>query len=166
MQIDWKKTEDQELNKINSWLTDQDKYNLCMTEKSWKQTACDIGECLQYMDNAEFKNITGYIKGKPVVAVMFGIEQIKVLNLYCIVVNPKCRNMGIAKHVVSQLVNNDKALNLTQSYHKVVVSTMPKNTEAQNLFIGLNFENLGYDGEYVVFEKERKNTKEKTDKTF
>ena len=59
MQIDWKNIDDKEVEKINSWLTIQDKNNLCMSEKSWKQTACDIDDCLQYMDNAEFKNI-GY----------------------------------------------------------------------------------------------------------
>ncbi len=166
MQIDWKNIDDKEVEEINSWLTIQDKHNLCMSEKNWEQTACDINDCLQYMDNAEFRNLIGYIKGNPAVAVMFGIEQIKVLNLYNIVVNPKYRHMGIAKEVVLQLLSNDKSLNLSQTYEKVIVSTMPNNKEAQNLFISMNFDNLGFDGEYVVFEKERTRTKEELDKTF
>jgi len=166
MQIDWKNIDDKEVKEINSWLTIQDKNNLCMSEKSWKQTACDIDDCLQYMDNAEFKNIIGYINGKPAVAVMFGIEQIRVLNLYCIAVKPKYRHMGIAKEVILQLLNNDKSLNLSKPYEKVVASTIPNNKEAQKLFTSLNFDDLGFDGEYVVFEKERTKKTKELDKTF
>ena len=161
MEIVWKKINNKENQEINNWLTTQDKHNLCMTKKSWKQTACDISECLQNMDGAEFKNIVGYLNGKPVVAVMFGVEQIKALNLYNIVVHPAYRNRGIAKHVVKQLLNNDKSLRLSKYYDRVVVSTLPDNTEAQTLFKVLNFDSLGFDGEYVVFEKERVQTKDK-----
>ena len=98
MKIEWKNIDNEEIEIINHWLSNKDKHNLCMTQKGWQQTAKDVGDCLKYMNNAEFKNIIGYINGKPAVALMFGIESIGVLNLYNIVVNPKCRNMGVAKN--------------------------------------------------------------------
>lgn len=153
MKIDWKKISDEQYYIINEWLSKQDRHNLCMENKDWKQTAQDIGECLQYMENAQFKNIMGYINNKPVVAVMFGIEQIGVLNLYDIAVNPMFRNLGVAKTVIKQLLQNDKSLHLIQPYQKVVSSTLPDNKKMQRLFTDLGFDNLGFDGEYVVFEK-------------
>ena len=161
MQIEWKSIENKEYEIINSWLSSLDKHNLCMTEKNWKQTAHDIQDCLKIMDNAQFKNIIGYVNGKPVVAVMFGIEQIKVLNLYNIVVNPKFRNRGIAKGVICQLLKKDKTLKLTQPYNKVIASTLPDNVKVQQMFKDLSFQNLGFDGEYVVYEKNIFKTDEK-----
>ena len=161
MQIEWKSIENKEYETINSWLSSLDKHNLCMTEKNWKQTAHDIEDCLKIMDNAQFKNIIGYVNGKPVVAVMFGIEQIKVLNLYNIVVNPKFRNRGIAKDVICQLLKKDKTLKLTQPYNKIIVSTLPDNVKVQQMFKDLSFQNLGFDGEYVVYEKNISKTDEK-----
>lgn len=153
MKIEWKKITDEQYNIINNWLSNQDRHNLCMESKDWKQTAQDIGECLRYMENAQFKNIIGYINNKPVVAVMFGIEQIGVLNLYDIVVNPSFRNLGVAKNVIKKLLHNDNSLHLIQPYQKVVSSTLPDNKKMQHLFTDLGFDNLGFDGEYVVFEK-------------
>ena len=153
MQIEWKNIEDIEYEIINGWLSNEDKHNLCMQDKSWKQTAIDIEDCLKIMDNAQFKNIMGYVNGKPIVAVMFGVEQIKVLNLYNIVVNPKYRDKGIAKEVINKLLKNDKGLNITQPYKKVVASTLPNNASVQHMFNSLEFQNLGFNGEYIVFEK-------------
>ena len=153
MKIEWKNIDNEEIAIINHWLSQEDKHNLCMTQKGWQQTAEDIGDCLKYMNNAEFKNIIGYINGKPAVALMFGIEQIKVLNLYNIVVNPKCRNMGIAKKVVLSLLNNDYTLKLTKQYTKVIASCLPDNIKVQTMFKTLGFTDLGFDGEYIVFEK-------------
>lgn len=155
MQFTWRDLNDDYYNEINQWLSNNDRHNLCMQNKNWKQTALDINECLEIMPDAQFKNIIGFVDGKPVVALMFGIEQIKVLNLYNIVVNPKYREMGIAKEVISKLMNEDKGLNLSKPYLKVVISTLPDNIYMQKLLSGLGFDNLGFDGEYMVFEKEK-----------
>lgn len=162
MKIEWKTIQSKDYAILDKWLSEQDKINLCMQHKSWEQTANDIGDCLQYMDNAQFKNLVGYINGKPVVFVMFGIEQIQVLNLYNIVVNPDCRNLGVAKNVISQLLKNDVSLKLSKPYTKVISSTLPQNTAMQSLFESLGFKNLGFDGEYVVFENNAENTNEIT----
>ena len=162
MKIKWKTIEKADYRTIESWLGEQDKINLCMQTKNWEQTATDIGECLELMDNAQFKNLIGFINDKPVVAVMFGIEQIKVLNLYNIVVNPKCRNHGVAKNAVMQLVKNDASLEISKPYEKVIASTLPDNKNVQKLFESLGFANKGFDGEYVVFENIAQNLNEIT----
>lgn len=154
MEIKWKQISDNEEKIIKGWLSQEDKQNLCMTQKGWQQTAEDIEDCLNIMENAQFKNIIGYINNEPVVACMFGVEQIKVLNLYNIVVNPKFRNNGIAKNVLMQLLNNNSSLKLTQKYNKVVASVLPSNKNMHKLFNNLNFKNMGFDGEYFVFEKD------------
>lgn len=161
MEIKWKIIEDNEIKIIDSWLTLQDKQNLCMTEKSWKQTAYDIEDCLKTMDRAQFKNIIGYINGKPAVAMMFGIEQIEALNLYNIVVNPKCRRKGVAKVSIIQLLKNDKTLKLAIPYKKVMASVLPENFQMFKVFNALEFKNLGFDGEYFIFEKDIIKTDEK-----
>lgn len=161
MKIEWKIINSNDIKIINSWLTEQDRHNLCMATKSWEQTAFDIGDCLKYMDNAQFKNVIGYINGIPALALMFGIESTQTLNLYNIVVNPKCRHMGLAKQSLLQLLKNDKSLHLTEPYQKVLASVLPENKEALSLFKSLNFENLGFDGEYVVFKKDIIKTAEK-----
>lgn len=161
MELIWKSIDNKEIKILNAWLTRQDKHNLCMTQKSWEQTAFDINDCLKNMDNVQFKNIMGYANGQPVVAIMFAIENTGVLNLYNIVVNPVCRNMGIAKNAIIQLLKNDSSLKLIVPYKKVKASTLPDNEEAQQLFKSLNFDNLGYNGEYVVFEKGITNINEK-----
>lgn len=153
MQIEWKIIDDKEVKIINDWLTMQDKYNLCMTKQDWKQTALNIEECLKIMNNAQFKNIIGYVNNNPVLAMMFGVESIEVLNLYNIVVNPDFRNMKVAKTAIMQLLKNDKSLNLIKPYKKVIASVMPENRHALNLFQSLNFVNLGFNEEYNVFEK-------------
>ena len=69
--------------------------------------------------------------------------------------------MGVAKEVIKQLVNNHKSLNLTKKYYKVVASALPENTCVLKLFKSLNFNSLGYNGEYVVLEKDAIKTDEK-----
>ena len=160
MKLDWKNIDEKEINTINRWLSISDKQNLCMTQKDWQQTAEDIGDCLKYMNNAEFKNIIGYINGKPIVALMFGIESIGVLNLYNIVVNPKFRNLGVAKNVINKLLNN--SLNISKPYKKVIMSILPNNENMKNLLNGLEFNNKGFDGQYVVCEKPILKKQEKT----
>lgn len=162
MLIEWKEINAQEYETLNSWLSVQDKHNLCMTIKGWEQTALDIADCLKYMHNAQFKNIMGFANGKPVVALMFGIEQIEVLNLYNIVVNPACRNHGVAKAVILQLLKNNKSLAIVKPYKKMVVSTLPNNVSMHNLLKNLGFANMGFNGEYVVFEKSAFKTDERT----
>ena len=46
MKIKWKTIENIDYEEIESWLSFQDKTNLCMQSKNWEQTATDIGECL------------------------------------------------------------------------------------------------------------------------
>ena len=162
MKIKWKTIQPKDYVVLEKWLSKQDKINLCMQNKSWEQTAKDIGECLQYMDNAQFKNLVGYINDTPVVFVMFGIEQIKVLNLYNIVVNPDWRNLGVAKNVIMQFVKNDSSLEISESYTKVVASAIQQNTAVHSLFESLGFANLGFDGEYVRLEKNIENVNEIT----
>ena len=153
MKIEWKNIDNNQAEIVSSWLSSRDKHNLCMKQKGWEQTAMDIGSCLNHMEGAQFKNIIGYINHKPVVAVMFGVEQIGVLNLYNIIVNPSFRNLGVAKNVIEKMLNNDKALKLTKSYQKVVISTLEDNKHMHQVLKSLGFENLGFDGEYIVFEK-------------
>lgn len=162
MKITWKNISNNEVKEINSWLSGSDKHNLCMTTKTWQQTALDIEECINIMPNAQFKNVIGYVNNEPVVACMFAVEHIGALNLYNIVVNPKFRGMGIAKYVVTQLVKNNKSFNLIMPYNKVIMSALPQNTQMINLLQSLNFSNLGFNGEYVEFEKEVQKNIEKT----
>ena len=162
MKIKWKEIGKADYRTIESWLCGQDKINLCMQTKNWEKTATDIGDCLELMDNSQFKNLIGFVDDQPVVAVMFGIEQIKVLNLYNIVVNPKYRNHGVAKNAIMQLVKNDASLEISKPYEKVVASTLPDNKNVQKLFERLGFDNLGYSGEYVVFENIAQNLNEIT----
>ena len=105
------------------------------------------------MKNSEFKNLIGYYNEEPAVAVMFGIKDGTLLNLYNIVVNPKLRQLGIGKFVIKSLVEVSKNLNLKIKYSKVISSTLPANFQAQNMFESCGFTNLGFNGEYVVFEK-------------
>lgn len=154
MKITWKDINDENQKIVNDWLSSQDKHNLCMEQKSWSQTALDINECILHMDKSEFKNIIGYCNSEPAVAVMFGIEGGDLLNLYNIVVNPKFRHLGIGKFVINSLVEVSKNLNLKIAYKKVMSSTLPTNFDAQKLFENCGFKNLGFNGEYVVFEKD------------
>lgn len=155
MKFEWKNIDESGYKIIDEWLSKKDRHNLCMENKGWKQTADDIDECLQTMENSQFKNVLGFVNDMPVVAIMFGIEQIKVLNLYNIVVAPKFRNLGIAKNVILKLLDNDEKLNLVKDYQKVTISTLPDNQKMHKLLEELGFENLGFNGDYVVFEKER-----------
>ncbi len=160
MEIKWKTIEEKELSIINSWLSDDDKYNLCMNEKSWGQTAEDIGECLKNLDGGQFVNIIGYINEKPEVAVMFGIEHPKTLNLYNIAVSPDWRGFGVAKRVLTMLLKNDASVGIVMPYEKVKVSTRPGNVKMQCLLVKMEFSGKGFDGDYLVFEKQVTKTNE------
>ena len=153
MEIEWVNIEGKEQEIVNGWLSDSDKHNLCMSKKGWMQTAKDIEDCLRYMSNSQFKNLMGYVNEKPAVALMFGIEHGKILNLYNIVVNPVYRNKGVAKASVLKLLKNDRGLNITEQYKKVQVSALTDNLKMEALLTNLNFTSLGFNGEYVVFEK-------------
>ena len=155
MKINWKNIEQKDEGTIESWLSSKsDRRNLCMTQKGWNQTASEIQECFKCMDNSEFKNIIGFVNDEPVVALMYGIENIGILNLYNIIVSPKQRQKGVAKKVLLALLENDKSLNNNQFYNMVRASALPDNENVLHLFENLEFNNLGFDGEYVVFEKE------------
>lgn len=153
MEISWKKIQDDDIVEIGKWLSEEDKHNLCMTQKGWEQTAQDIENCLKLLDGGQFVNIIGYINGKPAVAVMFGIEHPAMLNLYNIVVNPKFRHFGVAKTVMTMLLKNDVGIGITKPYQKIKVSTLPGNAKMQCLLIGMGFSGKGFDGDYLVFEK-------------
>lgn len=156
MEIKWKDIENKHCKLIDKWLSESDRHNLCMQNKNWKQTANDINECLALMNDSQFKNVIGYINDIPAIALMFGIERIKTLNLYNIVVNPKFRQMGITKNVILRLLNGENDLKLVKPYNKIIVSSLPENNQIQQLLKELDFINLGFDGEYIVFEKNRK----------
>lgn len=153
MKIEWKEIAAKENIIIENWLSYSDKKNLCMTDKNWEQTASDIEECLKFMTESQFKNLIGYINGKPVCAAMFGIEHWRLLNLYNIVVNPAFRNRGLAKEVLSQLLKNDKSLGISVSYDKLKVSTLPSNKNMEHILEKKGFSNAGFNGEYNVFKK-------------
>lgn len=160
MQIEWKNIEKEDYLTLDKWLSKEDKFNLCMETKSWEQTANDINECLKYMNGSQFKNIMGYINNHPVVALMFGIEHIDALNLYCITVNPKFRGMGIAKDIIDQLLAKDKSLKLSQPFNRVILSVKPQNTSMIKLLKKLNFTYEEFDGEYHKFYKNCSKIKE------
>lgn len=153
MKIVWKDINDENL--IDSWLSDADKHNLCMTEKSWQQTAADISDCLKYMTNGQFKNVVGYINNQPAVAMMFGIEHSgKVLNLYNIAVNPLFRHRGIAKQAISDLLHkNQQIFGLKNTFDEIKASVTPQNTISKKLFFDSGFKSCQFDGEYLVFTK-------------
>lgn len=153
MKIEWRNIGFEENEIIENWLSNLDRQSLCMANKNWAQTAEDIEDCLKYMRGGQFKNLMGYLAGKPAVALMFGIEHEKTLNLYNIVVNPAIRGKGVATDAILSLTNNDKALNITQPYNKIVVSALPENSGMQSFLNKNGFSNLGFNGEYVVFKK-------------
>lgn len=152
MKIEWKNIDKNNGKIVEEWLSENDKHNLCMEDKGWLKTANDIGECFLTMDDSQFMNVIGFINNKPAIALMFGVEKIKVLNIYNIIVNPMLRNLGIAKEVISELVSHDSGLEIVRPYNRVRLSTLPDNTKMHGLLSKLDFKNLGFDGEYIIFE--------------
>lgn len=155
MKFEWKKIKNNEEKIINTWLTVADRQNLCMTDKSWQETANDIKDCLKSMKNGQFRDVLGYLNNQPAVAMMFGVEHSgDILNLYNIVVNPTFRHKGVAKQAVMSLIYNaEKEFNLKPTYRQIKASVVPKNTISKNLFLGSGFTSCQYDGEYLVYTK-------------
>lgn len=155
MELIWKSVEDGQDKIIESWMSVDDRRNLCMQEKGWRQTANDIFDCLQYMTNGQFRNCFGFAPSiqQPVVAVMFGIEESgKTLNVYNIITNPKYRGNGIAKQALSDILSGDK-FSLNKTHSKAKVCSLPNNIAIKNVLKSLNFSDPIFDGEYMVFEK-------------
>ena len=155
MAIEWVDIKEKGNALVESWLSDADKRNLCMTEKGWGQTAADIEDCLKHMKGSAFKNLMVFRDGEPVCAMMFGIESGGVLNLYNITVNPEFRGQGMTAGVISFLLRNIGTLSFGKPYEKVKVSTIPENKGMQRILDKLGFANLGFNGDYVVFENSR-----------
>lgn len=155
MKIEWKEIKNNDEQIINAWLSEADKHNLCMSNKSWQETANDISVCLKDMKNGQFKNVIGYINNQPAIAMMFGVEHSgEILNLYNIVVNPIFRHEGVAKQALSSLIYNcEKEFGLKQTYKQIKASVVPKNTISKNLFFGSGFTSCQFDGEYLVYTK-------------
>lgn len=162
MKFVWKKIEKEEYITIEKWLSSADRHNLCMEKKSWKQTAEDIEDCLNFMDNSEFRNVMGYIGETPVIAIMLGIENEELLNIYNILVSPKYRHLGVGKNAITDIINNN-ALLLDKNFSKIKVSVVPENDKVKNFFSNLGFNASGFDGDYDVFYKQifRENIKSK-----
>lgn len=162
MKIIWKNVEDGQDNIIESWMSADDRRNLCMQQKGWKQTASDIWDCLRFSKNGQFRNCLGFLgdPARPVVAVMFGIEESgKTLNVYNIITNPKYRGKGIAKQALSDILSGDN-FSLNNTHSKTKVCSLPNNIAIKNVLKSLNFSDPIFDGEYMVFEKHLKKDKE------
>lgn len=162
MKIVWKKIEKEDYITIEKWLSGADRHNLCMEKKSWKQTAEDVEDCLKFMDNSEFRNVIGYVGETPIIAVMLGVENEELLNIYNILVSPKHRHVGVGKQAIADIVNRN-ALLLDKKFSKVKVSVVPENDKVKNFFSNLGFNASGFDGDYDVFYKQifKENTKQK-----
>lgn len=155
MKLEWKNIDDSHEDIIQSWLTDDDKTNLCLNDKSWNYVANDIYRYLKLMHNYQFRNVIGHVDGEPVVAIMCGVEDFgNVLNIYDIVTNPKFRGKNIAKYVVTDIAQDNNGLDLVKTYRTIRASCVPNNTVAENLFKRLDFDYIGFDGEYNVYEKQ------------
>ena len=149
MKFEWKEIKNNDEQIINAWLSEADKHNLCMTNKSWQETANDISACLKDMKNSQFKNVIGYINNQPAIAMMFGVEYSgEILNLYNIVVNPTFRHKNVGKQALSNLIyNGEKEFGLKRTYKQIKASVVPKNTISKNLFFGSGFTSCQFDGE-------------------
>lgn len=162
MKIVWKKIGNNQEQILNSWMSNIDKQNLCLTKKSWQKTATDINECIKFMDKSQFINVMGFVNNVPVVAIMFGIEQENVLNIYDIIVNPKYRNNGIAKLLLEKFLKNDikLELGLKYNYKTISITTCQNNYKMQNLIVNLGFAMFSSDAEYLTYRKDLVNVNE------
>lgn len=155
MKLIWKKIDDEDEKIINSWLSNNDKKMLCMENVTWQETAKDISECLSLMKNAQFRNVIGCLDGKPVCAVMFGVEfSGEVLRLYNIVVSPQYRNIGIAKSVLNDILSNENVFELNKTYKKIILSILPENKISEKLAKSFNFKFEGINDNYYDFSCE------------
>lgn len=155
MKIYWKNIDENDAKVVESWMSEEDRKNLCMQEKGWAQTACDIGECLQYMPNGQFRNCIGFdTSARPVVAVMFGVEECgRTLNVYNIITNPRCRGKGVASQALADILSEDNVFKLNATHSRIKVCSLPQNKAIKGVLKKLDFPDPIFDGEYMVFEK-------------
>lgn len=148
LKIKWENCNKESNKEIESWISCQDRYFLCLENKTWGSSASEIEECLKYCTNGQFRNVVGFINNKPVVAAIFGVEfSGKVLRLYELIVNPKYRDMGIGKLALKDILGNDNIFNLKKTYNKFNVSILPQNKTSLRLFssVGLKKESENKD---------------------
>ena len=151
----WKNVDNQSNNVINSWMSQSDKHFLCMENKTWKETAEDISDCLNFMPKSQFKNIIGEINNKPALAIMLGVEDFgATLNIYNILVNPEFRNKGIITKILSDLNKNKNIFDLKQTYNQIKMSVLPENKIMQSVLKKSKFTDFIIDDEYLVFTKQ------------
>ena len=125
MELRWKNFQNYHEIMVDNWASYKDKKNLCMEEKTWKETADDIEECLNLAQNGQFRNVVGYLGNEPVVAVMFGTEfSGQVLKIYNILVNPLYRRKGIAKQTIKTIASKENVFRLIQTYSKLSVPVL------------------------------------------
>lgn len=151
----WKNVDNQSNNVINSWMSQRDKHFLCMENKTWKETAEDISDCLNFMPKSQFKNIIGEINNKPALAIMLGVEDFgATLNIYNILVNPEFRNKGIITKILSDLNKNKNIFDLKQTYNQIKMSVLPENKIMQSVLKKSKFCDFDFDEKYLVFTKQ------------
>lgn len=156
MEIIWKNFRKENGIEIENWLSDEDRKNLCLTEKNWEETADDIASCLKLMENGQFRNVVGFFNGEAVVALMFGVEFSGArLNIYNILVNPSKRGKGFGKEAIRSIFSSKNVFCLNKTYNKIVAFVFPQNDCGKKLFSGLGFEIYKKEGEFVVFEKSK-----------
>lgn len=156
MRILWEKINGQNEKLIESWMSENDKHNLCMETKNWTDTARDISLCLKDMNNGWFGQYLGYVgsPAQPVVAIMLGIEESgKALNLYNIIVNPSFRGLGIAKQAIRDIFD-ENCFSLNKTYSRIKVFTLPKNPAMKKILLEQNFDEPQFDGEFLFYKKD------------
>ena len=150
--IKWKNMTPEEEFRLRTWQSADDKKMLCMQE-SWGKTAGIIEGCLKYMPNSQFRNCIGFYKDEPVCAIMFGVENGKVLKIYELLVRPKFRWLGIGKQAIIDVLSEENKFKLSKTYDKVLGYVLPENLYAMKLLQKLGFtrEKKGSDDKYYEF---------------
>lgn len=157
MEITWKKITNEDEEKIDSWQSTLDKHYLCMTQKNWATTSRDIAACIDLMRNGQFRNVIGFVNGKPAVAVMFGVEESgNVLNIYNIIVNPKIRERGVGSQAIKDVLFSN-SFNLKRTYSLVKATVFKSNYSAKKLFLSNGLKQVQTSGQFVVFGALTKN---------
>ena len=143
MELRWKNIDKSDEAIVENWLTERDRKMLCMEEKSWKETANDIEDCLKFAKDGQFRNVIGYLDNKPVVAMMFGVEfSGQHLRIYNILVPKKLRRKGIAERSIMDIFSPKNLFKINKTYNKVVTAIVPGNDESLYLFTNLGFRDL------------------------
>ena len=143
MNLEWRKIEDCDSMTIQSWLSREDKKMLCMSKKSWQQTAHDIEDCLNYMPGAQFRNEIGYFNGKPVCAIMFSVDtNTKLLRVYNLLVRPSYRGVGIGRQAMKDVVSDENKFEISRDFDKIVGSVFQNNTYCLKMLskVGLKYQ--------------------------